>query len=241
MKLSSVVIYAFTVFVMVFIVLLLLSFLIGKITGFGFFTYKNSVFACFVVAGIVNTLFLMFVFVSKVVVVFWVWFALMGAFLLLARRNAKIFYAGIPIVIFFIMAVGFTMPISVPVTNDIVAKKANCAYTLKSSSEDMAIFCGELMNQYSSGDGAVKEMFSPAVNIDMANSWGLGIAIEYESEGETYWHSGINPGFQSLFVLYPLQDKYVLVLTNSDNGLLFAKKIAKDFLEIDGYWEIARP
>ncbi|MDE6620844.1 MAG: ATP-binding protein [Lachnospiraceae bacterium] len=56
----------------------------------------------------------------------------------------------------------------------------------------------------------------------------------------TYWHSGINPGFQSLFVLYPLQDKYVLVLTNSDNGLSFAKETAKAFFGIDGYWDIKR-
>ena len=41
-------------------------------------------------------------------------------------------------------------------------------------------------------------------------------------------------------VLYPLQDKYVLVLTNSGNGLSFAKEIAKTFLEIDGYWDIKR-
>ncbi|MDE7431999.1 MAG: serine hydrolase, partial [Lachnospiraceae bacterium] len=76
--------------------------------------------------------------------------------------------------------------------------------------------------------------------IDPVNSWGLGIAIEYESEGETYWHSGINPGFQSLFVLYPSQNKYVIILTNSDSGLLFSKEIAKDFLEIDGNWDIKR-
>lgn len=143
-------------------------------------------------------------------------------------------------VIILIMILGFTIPVSIPVTNDIVAKTPNCAYTLKSTSEDMAIFCQKLMKQYDSDDGAVKDMFSSAVNIDTVNSWGLGIAIEYESEGETYWHSGINPGFQSLFVLYPLQDKFVLVLTNSDNGLSFAKEIAKAFLEIDGYWDIKR-
>ena len=240
MKLSSVVIYIFTVFIIVFIVLLLLSFIIGKITKFRFFTYRSSLPVCFIIAGIVNTLFLTFVFASKVVIIFLICFAVMGVFLLLTRRNAKIFYAGIPIVIIFIMVLGFTIPVIIPVTNDIVAKIPNCAYTLKSTSEDMAIFCKELMKQHDSGDGAVKDMFSDTVNIDSVNSWGLGIAIEYESKGETYWHSGINPGFQSLFVLYPLQDKYVLVLTNSDNGLSFAKEIANAFLEIDGCWDIKR-
>lgn len=240
MKMSSVVIYIFTAFIVVFIVLLLLSFIIGKITKFRFFAYRSSLPVCFVTAGIVNTLFLAFVFVSKVVVIFLVCFAFMGLSLLLTRRNDKFFYASIPMVIILIMILGFSIPVSIPVTNDIVAKTPNCAYTLKSTSEEMAIFCRELMKQYDSDDGAVKDMFSSAVNIDTVNSWGLGIAIESESEGETYWHSGINPGFQSLFVLYPLQDKFVLVLTNSDNGLSFAKEIAKAFLEIDGYWDIKR-
>lgn len=240
MKLSSVVIYIFTAFIIVFIVFLLLSFMIGKITKFRFCTYKSSLPACFVIAGIVNILFLTFVFVSKVVAAFVICFAFMGLSLLFTRKSTKIFASCIPITIIFIMILGFTIPLSIPVTNDLMVKKPNCAYTLKSTSEDMAAFCQELMKQYYRDDGAVKDMFSDAVTIDTVNSWGLGIAIEYESKGETYWHSGINPGFQSLFVLYPLQDKYVLVLTNSDNGLPFAKEAAKTFLEIDGYWDIKR-
>jgi hypothetical protein len=45
-------------------------------------------------------------------------------------------------------------------------------------------------------------------------------------------HSGINPGFQSLIVLYPEQNKYVIVLTNSDYGLELSKSVAKNLLEI---------
>lgn len=33
---------------------------------------------------------------------------------------------------------------------------------------------------------------TPAVNIHNLNSWGSGIAIELENEGETYFHSGEN-------------------------------------------------
>ena len=94
------------------------------------------------------------------------------------------------------------------------------------------MFCQELMKQYHNQDGALKEMFTPAVNMDTVHSWGAGIAIESRNQGEIYWHSGINPGFQSLFVLYPLQDKYIIILTNSDNGLQFSKEVAKDFLGI---------
>ena len=239
MNLSSVVIYIFIIFIIVFTVLLLAVFVLRKITKKQFFSSKISLIVCFAIAVVVNISFLL-VLVSKVVITFGVCVVFMGVSLLLARNHTKIFYAVIPIEVMLMLVLGFAIPATVPVTNDIVAKEANCAYTLKSSNEDMAAFCSELTNEYYSGDGAVKEMFSAAVNIDDVNNWGLGIAIESESKGETYWHSGINPGFQSLIVLYPSQNKYVIILTNSDNGLIFAKEIARDFLETDGNWDIKR-
>lgn len=239
MNLSSVVIYIFIIFIIVFTVLLLAVFVLRKITKKQFFSSKISLVVCFAIAVVVNISFLL-VLVSKVVITFGVCVVFMGVSLLLTRKHTKIFYAVIPIEVILMLVLGVAIPATVPVTNDIVAKEANCAYTLKSTNEDMAVFCRELTNEYYSGDGAVKEMFSAAVNIDDVNSWGLGIAIESESKGETYWHSGINPGFQSLIVLYPSQNKYVIILTNSDNGLIFAKEIARDFLEIDGNWDIKR-
>lgn len=239
MNLSSVVIYIFIIFIIVFTVLLLAVFVLRKITKKQFFSSKISLVVCFAIAVVVNISFLL-VLVSKVVLAFGVCVVFMGVSLLLTRKHKKIFFAVIPIEVMLMLVLGFAIPTTVPVTNDIVAKEANCAYTLKSTSEDMSVFCRELTNEYYSGDGIIKEMFSAAVNIDDVNSWGLGIAIESESKGETYWHSGINPGFQSLIVLYPSQNKYVIILTNSDNGLMFAKEITRDFLEIDGNWDIKR-
>lgn len=240
MNLSSVVMYIFAVFLTGFIVLLLFAFVVEKIAKRRFLSHKSILAAFFVMAGVINMLFLLFVFVSKVAVSFGICFVCMGLVLLVTRKNTKIFYAAIPAIVTFILILGFLIPVNIPVTNDLVAKGANCAYTFKSTGEDMSVFCRELMRQYHREDGAVKDMFSAAVEIDAADSWGLGIAIEAERQGETYWHSGINPGFQSLFVLYPMQDKYVVILTNSDDGLLFAKEAAKDFLEVDGRWEIRR-
>lgn len=239
MNLSAVVLYIFSAFVIVFIALLLIVSAVGKIAKRRFLSHKVIFFTLFLTAGMINTLFLLFV-VSKTVVIFESCFAWMGLLLWLTRKNTKLFYAVVPIMTALLLILGFAIPISVPVTNDIVARESNCAYTFKSTSEDMSLFCQELMRQYHSGDGAVKDMFSEAVAIDPANGWGLGIAIEAEREGKTYWHSGINPGFQSLFVLYPSQNKYVIILTNSDSGLLFAKEAASAFLEVDGKWEIRR-
>jgi hypothetical protein len=87
-------------------------------------------------------------------------------------------------------------------------------------------------------------MFLPAVEIDETDAWGLGIAIEHTKDEEniktTYWHSGINPGFQSLYVLDPEENKYIVVITNSDNGLDYSKEKAREFLRVNGEWNIRR-
>ncbi|MCI9591878.1 MAG: beta-lactamase family protein [Lachnospiraceae bacterium] len=240
MDLSSAVLYALAVFIIVFIVLLLTASILGKITKFKFYSFQSSMLACLAIASIINVLFLLFTPISKVVIVFLMYIVLIGLAFVFTKKKLKVFYASMPVLTILILILSLTIPASIPVTNDLAAKEANCAYTFKSTSEDMAIFCGELMRQYSRDDKEIKNMFVQAISIDDVNSWGLGIAIESEIEGETYWHSGINPGFQSLIVLYPRQDKYVIILTNSDNGLSFSKDIARIFLGIDGTWDIKR-
>ena len=105
----------------------------------------------------------------------------------------------------------------------------------------MSLFCNDLMSKTAEEKGAFAEMFDPNVSIDDKNAWGLGIAIEYNGEADAmYWHSGINPGFHSLYVLYPKENKYIVILTNSDRGLDFSKEAAREYLGIDGIWDIKR-
>ena len=238
-KALSAALYAFALFILAFVILFLLALILGKITKNKLFSKKTALLVSYFLAGIINTIFLLFVFVSKVALLFWICFAVIGA-LLLILKNKKIFYWITPLCLAVILVCAFVIPISLPATNDLISKKANCAYTLKSSSRDMALFADELMRQYQKGNNTVNKMFSPGVEIDSNNSWGLGIAVEKSANGTTYWHSGINPGFQSLFVLYPEQNKFIVVLTNSDEGLSFAQKISRSFLNFDGQWEIKR-
>lgn len=86
----------------------------------------------------------------------------------------------------------------------------------------------------------VREMYESQIEIDSSNSWGLGVAIEVSDGKTTYWHSGINPGMQCLFVMIPENNETIIIMTNSDNGLEFAKDIAKDKLGINGAWDIPR-
>ncbi len=241
MNLNNAVLYSMLIFVVSFIVLLVIVSIIGKITKHKLYSFKTGFAGSFVAAGIINAVFLLFFFVSKVFMVFLIVFAVMGLMLILTHKNKKLFYICAPAFMALTLILGFTLPVSIPVTNDLIAKEANCAYSFKSTPKDMALFCDNLMASYNDPDDICKMMFDPAVVIDGKNMWGLGIAIETDAKGDvTYWHSGINPGFQSLYVLYPEENKYIVVLTNSDNGLDFAADTARAFLGFEGQWQIKR-
>ena len=240
MNLSNAVLYSMLMFVVSFLVLLVIVSITGKVTRHKLYSFKTGYAGSYIAAGVINAVFLLF-FISKVFVLFLIIFAVMGLVLLLARKKSVLFVASAPVIMAVTFILGFALPISVPVTRDVIAKEANCAYSFKSTPEDMALFCNGLMECYNDPDDICRQMFAPAVNVDNENMWGLGIAIESEAEDvTTYWHSGINPGFQSLYVLYPEENKYVVVLTNSDNGLDFAIETASAFLGFKGTWQIKR-
>ncbi|MBR3637979.1 MAG: serine hydrolase [Lachnospiraceae bacterium] len=238
-RFSSVTLYAFAVFLLSFIVLFLIAVIVGLITKFRIYSLKTAFFVCFVLAGIINTTAILFI-LSKAAVPFFIYFAAAGLILFLTRKKNVLYYSVMPALTVLILILGFTLPGSLPVTNDLTARKTNCAYSLKSTGNDMGLFCAELMNEYADENSAVHDMFSPVVTVDDSLSWGLGIAIESDEGKETYWHSGINPGFQSLYALYPSVDRFIVVITDSDNGLDYAKERAKTFLDVNGRWDIPR-
>jgi hypothetical protein len=135
---------------------------------------------------------------------------------------------------------GLTLPLSLPIGPEIPEKPQNAAYSLKSTSQDLALFADELIRIYNDESTAMDEMFKPQIEINSDNSWGAGIGIETVCEDTTLWHSGINPGMQSLIVIEPKLKKSVVIMTNSYNGLNFADLIAEKLLGINGQWEVPR-
>lgn len=243
MNLGNAVLYALIVFAASFLILSILALIFGAVTKFRLYKFKTAFTVCFVLAGIVNSIILLFVLpnLSKTYFVFLICFAVMALILYVTRKKSKAFYIVAPVFLIAVILLGSLLPMAVPVTNDLRSYPANVAYTFRSTGEDMALFCTDLMKKYAEDTGAFGEMFDENIVIDDENSWGLGIAIEnIEGSGTTYWHSGINPGFQSLYVLYPEEDKYIVVITNSDRGLDFAKETARDYLGINGVWDIKR-
>jgi CubicO group peptidase (beta-lactamase class C family) len=240
---STAVLFSLLVFIASFIVIFVIGIIAGKIIkNKGIITRKVFVVA-FVIASAINIVFLVcypLSVLSKVVVVFAVYAVIAGIILFIARNKGKLLYIGFLGYTVVFIALGIGLNITIPVTGDLVPGEANAAYSLKSTSRDMAVFCEELMAGCNAGDGIAKDMFRQGIQIDDQNSWGLGIAIEDTEEGLTYWHSGINPGFQSLVVLHPADDSYIVVLTNSDKGLEFAKNASRSLLEVNGVWDIKR-
>ena len=144
---SSVTLYAFAVFIAAFILLFAVAAVAGKLTGFRYYKLKTAFTVCFILSGMINIAALLFI-LSKVTVVFVIYFAAAAALLILTRKKNRLFYTAVPVLTVVILAAGFTVKGSLPVTDDLVRKEANCAYSLRSTSRDMALFCRELMRQY---------------------------------------------------------------------------------------------
>lgn len=243
MNLSNAVLYSLPVFTLSFILLSLLSLIAGMISRFRWYKYNTAFSVCFVLAGILNTLVLFIVLpnLTKTYYLFLICFTIMGIILFATRKKPALYYSLAPAFLLLFIILGLTIPVTIPVTNDLVEADANVAYSFRSTAKDMSLFCKDLMKKTREGNGAFAEMFDPNVNIDEKNAWGLGIAIEYTTENEPmYWHSDINPGFHSLYVLYPQENRYIIVLTNSDRGLDYCKENARDYLGINGVWDIKR-
>jgi CubicO group peptidase (beta-lactamase class C family) len=81
-------------------------------------------------------------------------------------------------------------------------------------------------------ESAVSLMLNPAITVDAASrfSWGLGWGLETFA-GDTYFvHWGANPGFQSLAIASRKTGSGVVILTNSENGLVAAREIVQGVL-----------
>lgn len=238
---STAVLFSLLVFIASFIVLFSIGAILKRVMKGKIISLQRVFLITFVAAGVINAAFLLLYplsVISKGIVIFIVYSLIAGLLLFITRKKKKLFYATFLGYTFLFVALGFGLNVTVPVPSNLVPGQANIAYSLKSTSKDMALFCEELLIRYNDGDSAISEMFQPAVVIDEQNSWGLGIAIENTQQGLTYWHSGINPSFHSLVVLSPANNSYVVVLTNSGKGLDFAKETSGKLLGINGVWDI---
>lgn len=238
MNSSSVVLYSLIGFVALFTI----SFLIGIVIRLILkkkFSIKLIFTICFIIASTINSIFLFLIF-PKVLLWFISFMFIFLFILVLLRKQTKVFYLSFVGLVIFIFLLGVIINKPIPVNTNVGKSTVNAAYTFTTSINDLNKFMDNLIREYEQGSQTMQFMFKPQVTIDKINSWSLGIGIETIKNTTYYWHSGINPGSQSIFVLDPKSKTYIIVLTNSDNGLKAGQFIINTLLSLNGKWEIPR-
>ena len=100
--------------------------------------------------------------------------------------------------------------------------EANAASSLYSTANDLARFAQALLRSQ-----LRHELFAPVVPVPEALvygsvedlSWGSGIAVQNPgTQAAAVWQWGSNLDYQGLFLLYPQQERGLIVLTNSSRG-----------------------
>lgn len=238
---KSLAIYMLVPLVVFFLMIYIVMFAIGIKTRFKYYSKITLFKFCMLCACILSSIFSLAV-LSKLVIPLLTLFIIGGLVHICIRKynSDRLYYVSFIILIFIVSVSAFIVPRCIAIGNDIINKKENPAYSLTTTNNDISKFVEELLKVYKSDNQVLKNMFNEQVKIDEQDSWGLGIGIEKVGTKKTYWHSGINPGFQSLIVINGEDNCGVIVLTNSDNGLSFSKEIAKSLLKIEGNWDIKR-
>jgi CubicO group peptidase (beta-lactamase class C family) len=120
----------------------------------------------------------------------------------------------------------------VPLPNYLFTEKA--AAGLYTTALDLARFVAAGMadpNGEPAGRGVLAPdtltvMFTPAIQLQGQDAWGLGHQISTLPDGSrTIGHGGANAGWRAYFVEIPEQGLGVVVLTNSDNGMALVDNV----------------
>jgi CubicO group peptidase (beta-lactamase class C family) len=221
------------------IVVFIIGMLIGLLTKFKFFKKMSLLIFSIIIGFVIEVILLGFIMPRMIIPALII--GVIGVLVLFLTRKLKkkmfLIFGGFMILTALL---GFALPLSLPIGPEFPEKSPSSAYSLKSTSQDLALFADELISIYNSDFDEKSEMFKPQTAIDGSDSWGAGLGIETVGEDITFWHSGINPGMQSLMVIEPKLKKAVVIMTNSDNGLSFADSVAENVLDINGQWDVPR-
>jgi CubicO group peptidase (beta-lactamase class C family) len=69
-----------------------------------------------------------------------------------------------------------------------------------------------------------KGMLTPVTKVNDRIDWGLGCGLQHTPEGDAFWHWGNNGVYRGFALAYPADGRGMVILTNSQNGLLFCRE-----------------
>ncbi len=177
---------------------------------------------------------------QRIVLPAFVIYTIYFATVILLWNKRKIFYVVQLLAFLFCIILSVFSSIEIPIGMQITNQAANAAYSMKSTNNDMGKFVMELIKEYNEGNQFIKEMNDEQISIDDHNGWGLGFGISYTNDEKIAWHTGINFGMQSLVAINFEKKAGVVVMTNSDKGLKFAKDVSNEKLGVNYQYEIPR-
>jgi CubicO group peptidase (beta-lactamase class C family) len=107
-------------------------------------------------------------------------------------------------------------------------KKPIPAATINCNTEDYAKFLIAFFDKYHLSENRINDIIKPIARLEMNNTfYGQGFEVFYGKNDTIISHGGNNPGFKA-WVFYSVVNNYGFVyLTNSDNGLFLAEKLAE--------------
>ncbi|MFD1164238.1 serine hydrolase domain-containing protein [Sphingobacterium daejeonense] len=119
-------------------------------------------------------------------------------------------------------------------------RKSNAAYTLYTTAADYSQFIKKYIFE---GFGLKKKTHelalkriseakkSDGISVDDKHvPCALGMRMQINEIGTSYWHTGSNPGFRCFFLAYPDSKEIVVAFTNSDSGFATIPHILALFL-----------
>ena len=113
------------------------------------------------------------------------------------------------------------------------APEPNAAWSLYATAASYAAFlCALLKGNAGICPEMMEEMFSPQIQAGYGIAWGLGFGLS-EEKPDLFWHWGDNAGFESLMVCDRKTGDGIVVLTNTDEGLMLCEDLVKHLTDLD--------
>jgi hypothetical protein len=115
------------------------------------------------------------------------------------------------------------LPVPVP---GVPSRGGSFAWSLQTNAEDLARFAPALMSMDETDPSLTGLMLVSQISVSDRTAWGVGIGLRDGDDGPAFFHTGVNPGFESLLFGIPRTGAGVVILTNGSGGLRVAQDIA---------------
>jgi CubicO group peptidase (beta-lactamase class C family) len=111
--------------------------------------------------------------------------------------------------------------------------QANAAANLLTTVQDYSNFMAHIINGAGLSDSLYQQFITPHSQKQEGMDWGLGCQLLLDiDDNEEYvlMHGGGDYGLKTLMVMLPNSKKGLLILTNSENGMIIWRKLIEEYL-----------